>query len=247
MARVLALGCHPDDIEFMMAGTLFRMKEEGWEIHYMNLANGSCGTTEVSVEEIVAIRRREAQRAAACLKGHYHDSLAADIEVFYTAPLIRCVTAVIRRVEPAVMLLPSLEDYMEDHMNTARIAVTAAFCRGMRNYHSDPPQAPIQSDVTIYHALPYGLSDGMRRPILPDFYVDITPVMGDKERMLACHESQKLWLDKSQGLDSYLRTMHDMSREVGRMSNSFDYAEGWRRHSHLGYSREEIDTLWDSL
>jgi LmbE family N-acetylglucosaminyl deacetylase len=231
----------------MMAGTLFRLRTAGWEIHYMNLANGSCGTAEHSAEEIVAIRRKEARAAAACLEGHCHESLVADLEVLYTNPLIRRVTAVIRRIEPEVMLLPSPEDYMEDHMNTARIAVTAAFCRGMRNFASEPPLAPIHGDVTLYHALPYGLTDGMRRPILPDFYVDITAVMEEKERMLACHQSQKLWLDKSQGLDSYLKTMRMMSREVGRMSAGFEYAEGWRRHSHLGYSREEIDPLQDAL
>ena len=43
MAKVaFAIACHPDDIEFMMAGTLTRLKEDlGYEIHYMNIANGS--------------------------------------------------------------------------------------------------------------------------------------------------------------------------------------------------------------
>ena len=61
--RVFALGCHPDDIEFMMAGTLFLLKDAGCELHYMALANGSCGTTRHSIEEIVRIRRQEAQNA----------------------------------------------------------------------------------------------------------------------------------------------------------------------------------------
>ena len=247
MARVFALGCHPDDIEFMMAGTLFRLEQAGWEVHYMNLANGSCGTVEFPAERIVAMRRREARRAAACLEGQYYESLAPDIEVLYTTPLIRRLTSVVRQIEPTIMLIPSSEDYMEDHMITARIAVTAAFCRGMRNYFTEPPRVPIQSDVTLYHALPYGLTDGMRHRVQPDFFVDITAVMRDKQRMLACHESQKQWLDKSQGLDSYLTTMRDMSREVGRMSAAFEYAEGWRRHSHLGYSREEVDPLQEAL
>jgi LmbE family N-acetylglucosaminyl deacetylase len=72
---VLALGCHPDDIEFMMAGTLFLLKEAGCSLHYMNLANGSCGTTQYSAEEIVRIRREEAQTAAQLLGAEYHESL----------------------------------------------------------------------------------------------------------------------------------------------------------------------------
>ncbi len=36
--RIFALACHPDDIEFMMGGTLFLLKQAGCELHYMNLA-----------------------------------------------------------------------------------------------------------------------------------------------------------------------------------------------------------------
>jgi LmbE family N-acetylglucosaminyl deacetylase len=245
--RVFALGCHPDDIEFMMSGTLFLLKDAGCELHYMTLANGSCGTMEYSVEEIVSIRRRESQNAADYVRAAYYESLVNDLEVFYTQDLIRRVTAIIRRIKPDIMLIPSPEDYMEDHMNTTRIAVTAAFCKGIPNYQSFPPEPPIQQDVTLYHALPYGLTDGLRRRILPDFYVDITSVIDQKEQMLACHESQKKWLDKSQGLDSYLITMREMSEEVGTMSEKFRYAEGWRRHSHLGYSSKEIEPLQEIL
>ena len=34
-----AIACHPDDIEFMMAGTLFLLKRAGWDVHYMNLCD----------------------------------------------------------------------------------------------------------------------------------------------------------------------------------------------------------------
>jgi LmbE family N-acetylglucosaminyl deacetylase len=245
--RVFALGCHPDDIEFMMGGTLLLLKDMGCDLHYMTLANGSCGTTELSIEEIVRIRRAESQRASKLLGAAYHESLVNDIEVLYTQDLLRRVTAIIRRIKPDIMLIPSPEDYMEDHMNTSRIAVSAAFCRGIPNYFSIPPEPPTQQDVTLYHALPYGLTDGLRRQITPDFYVDITSVIDHKEKMLACHESQKKWLDVSQGLDSYLITMREMSGEVGRMSGTSNYAEGWRRHSHLGYSSREIDPLREIL
>lgn len=245
--KVFALGCHPDDVEFMMGGTLSLLKKAGCELHYMTLANGSCGTTDYSIEDIVRIRRKEAQNAAIYAGATYHESLVNDLEVFYTQELIHRMTAVIRRIAPDIMLVPSPEDYMEDHMNTARIAVTAAFCRGMPNYHSEPPEPPIQQDVVLYHALPYGLTDGLRRRIIPDFYIDITSVIDQKEQMLACHESQKTWLDESQGLDAYLITMREMSAEVGTMSGKFHFAEGWRRHSHLGYSGKDNNPLQEIL
>lgn len=245
--RIFALACHPDDIEFMMGGTLFLLKELGCELHYMNLANGSCGTMEYSREEITRIRREEGKNAAEFLGAEYHDSLVEDLDVFYTPELVKKVTAVIRRVKPDIMLIPSLEDYMEDHMTTARLAVTAAFCRGMPNYATIPEEEITTQDVMLYHALPYGLRDGMRRKIFPEFYVDVSSAVDRKEKMLACHESQKNWLDKSQGLNAYLITMREMTLAVGRMSGKYEYAEGWRRHSHLGYSGTDGDPLGDLL
>lgn len=244
---VFALGCHPDDIEFMMAGTLFLLKKAGCELHLMCLANGNCGSMELGPERIVAIRARESRNAAQMLGAEMHESLANDLEIYFTDDLVRRMTAVVRRVKPDIVLLPSPEDYMEDHMNTTRIGVTAFFYRNIPNYHTIPPVPATFQDVVLYHAMPYGLTDNLRRTIHPDLFVDVTLVIEDKERMLACHESQKAWLDKSQGLDSYLISMRDMTRRMGDMSGRYDYAEGWRRHSHLGYSKTETDVLPDLL
>ncbi len=38
-----------------------------------------------------------------------------------------------------------------------------------------------------------------------------------------------------------------MSRDVGRWSERFEYAEGWRRHSHMGFCDENADPLSDAL
>ena len=64
---------------------------------------------------------------------------------------------------------------------------------------------------------------------------------------LSAHKSQQNWLSTSQGMNSYLRSMEDMSREVGRMSRKFKLAEGWRRHLHLGLSASDGDPLRDAL
>jgi len=245
--RAFAIAAHPDDIEFMMAGTLILLGQVGYELHYMNIGNGSCGTATHSKADIIRIRGREARSAARLIGAKFHASLVDDIDIFYEKKLLARVGAVVRRVNPSIMLVPSLEDYMEDHMKAARLAVTAAFCRGMRNFPVVPKTKPVQGEVTIYHALPYGLRDGMRRRLRPELYVDIAEVLGSKREMLAQHRSQKEWLDASQGLDAYLTTMEEMSAEVGRMSRRFSYAEGWRRRSHLGFSEEEDDPLSRAL
>jgi N-acetylglucosamine malate deacetylase 1 len=78
-------------------------------------------------------------------------------------------------------------------------------------------------------------------------YVNITDVLEQKRTALACHTSQKAWLDESQGLNSYLQAMEAMSREVGEWSETFQYAEGWRKHSHLGFCAPDSNPLKDAL
>ena len=245
--RVFAIGAHPDDIEFMMSGTMMLLRDEGWELGYMNIANGSCGTVADPPDVIVDKRRAEAIDACRLIQAQFFESICNDLEVFYTHRMIARVMYVVRQIRPRIILAPSPQDYMEDHQNASRIAVTSAFCRGMPNYTSDPPADPIMDDVTLYHALPYGLRDPMRKRIRPGQYVNVTSVMDERRAMLACHRSQKEWLDKSQGLNAYLDMMDVLAREVGAMSGRFQYAEGWRRRSYLGLSAQEQDPLSEVL
>lgn len=240
---VLAVAAHPDDIELMMAGTMLMLGRAGCALHYLNLCNGSMGTAEHDRDTIVAIRAEEARQAARILGATWHAPMVDDLDLYYDRSLPRRLGAIIREIHPTIMLLQSPQDYMEDHMNACRVAVTAAFTRGMRNFISDPPRDPIDGEVTLYHALPWGLRDPLRRVIRAGQYVDITPVLATKRAALAAHKSQKEWLDRSQGLDSYLTTMEDMGQQVGRMSGRFDFAEGWRRHLHLGFCSESADPL----
>jgi LmbE family N-acetylglucosaminyl deacetylase len=245
--RAFAIAAHPDDIEFMMAGTLILLGRAGYELHYMTVANGSCGTDRLEVEAITRIRRQESIDAAGLIGAVYHESLVDDIEIYYERETLRQLAAVVREVAPEILLTQSTEEYMEDHSNTTRLVLTAAFTRGMRNFPVEPSRPPASRPVTVYHALPYGLRDPLRRPVQPGMYVDVTEVMGTKREMLARHQSQKEWLDVSQGLDAYLTTMEEMSRQVGRMSGRFRCAEGWTRHLHLGFCDEDADPLAAAL
>lgn len=239
----LAAAAHPDDIEFMMAGTLLRLKDAGCDIHLFNLANGCCGSNRLSRGETADRRWHEAQAAAAAAGGTAHPPLFDDLEVFYDKPSLAKVAAIIRRIRPDIILTQSPRDYMEDHQNAVRLIVSAAFARAMRNFPTDPEAAPCDQPVALYHALPHGLNDALRQPVIPHFFTDITRVLGRKRAMLACHASQKEWLDETQGMEACLDEMELMSREVGRMSGTFEHAEGWRRHSHLGFGLEDFDPL----
>jgi N-acetylglucosamine malate deacetylase 1 len=247
MPAALAIAAHPDDIEFVMAGTLCLLREAGWTIHCLNLSTGNLGSLTMSPAETAKVRRREAQAAAKVLDATWHPPLCNDLQIFYDDRTLRRVCATIRSAAPSVILTHSPQDYMEDHMNTARLAVTAAFARGLKGYRTVPTRAAVSGPVTIYHASPHGLRDGLRRPIPPHAFVDTSTVHIRKREALACHASQRSFLDKTQGMDDYLRTMEDFSLAVGKLSRRFKHAEGWRLHSHLGFCEEHADPLRDAL
>lgn len=247
MPAAIAIAAHPDDIEYVMAGTLLRLRHAGWETHCFNLCRGNCGSLEMDAETTARIRLAEARAAAAVLDARFHPPIADDLELVYEVPLLRRVAAVIRAVNPAIVLTHASSDYMEDHMTAARLAVTAAFAKNIPNFASDPPLPGVPGDLALYHAMPHGLRGPLRENVQPDFFVDTTGVHDTKLAALACHHSQQAWLAASQGMNSYLQAMDDMSREMGRRSRRFTHAEGWRRHLHLGLSRHERDPLAEIL
>jgi N-acetylglucosamine malate deacetylase 1 len=245
--RALAIAAHPDDIEFVMAGTLLMLQRAGWEIHCLNVANGSLGSLTIPPAKLARVRRREAQAAAEVLGAVWHPPLCNDLEVFYTDRLLRRVCAVIRSVDPGVILTHSPQDYMEDHMIASRLAVSAAFVRMTPGYRTIPSRPPVPGPVTVYHASPNGMRDGLRRRLPPGAFVNTTPVHAQKTAALACHESQRRWLDSTQGMDDYVSTMDGFSRDIGKLSGAFRHAEGWRRHLHFGYCAEDADPLRAAL
>lgn len=232
-----------------MAGTLLALRAAGWEIHYLNLADGCCGSLQMGPEETARVRRLEAMKAADILGAKFHESIGHDMEIIYSVERVRQVAAVIREVNPSIVLTHSPQDYMEDHMETSRIVVSAAFTHAMPNFTTQPPRAPAALDgaITVYHAMPHGLRDGLRHPVAADFFVDVADFQEQKLQALAAHHSHQHWLAASQGMNSYLQAMVDGSKAVGALSGKFTHAEGWRRHSHLGFSATEIDPLADAL
>jgi len=243
MKSAIVIAAHPDDIELMMAGTLLLLKGAGYEIHYMNLGSGNLGSIDYSSEQIKTIRLEEARASAQILGAHFHPPICDDLEIFYDLQKLKQVASVIREVKPTIVLTHSPEDYMEDHINTARLAVTAAFGRAMTNFITDPPRFANDHDCTVYHSLPHTLTDNFRRRVIPGAFVNTMSVQEKKLEALNAHHSQQNWLDVSQKMNSYLQAMEDIALKIGEMSKIFRYAEGWRRHQHVGFCAEDADPL----
>jgi N-acetylglucosamine malate deacetylase 1 len=241
---VLAIFAHPDDIEFVAAGTLLRLRDAGWAVHYMNVANGCCGSTTTDRNQTAAIRLEESKRSADILGAQFYPPICDDLEVFYCRENIQKIAAVVRTANPSVVLTHAREDYMEDHMETCRLAVTAAFSRAVPNFPSAPSVAIAESDVAIYHAQPHGNRSPANQLVTPTLAVNIDMVIERKLSMLECHQSQQSWLKSTQKMNSYVQTMLDLNAEVAKICRlSCQYAEGWTKHLHLGFGPEDHDPL----
>ncbi len=243
----LAAVAHPDDIEFLFAGTLLLLRDAGCDIHMWNLVDGSCGTLTHSREEIIRIRAEEATRSAGVIGAQIHQAVFSDLEVFYDRPSLAAVSAILRSIRPQIILTHSPDDYMEDHQNVCRLVVTAAFSRGTPNFRTEPDAAPYTQSLRIYHAPPHGLHNGLNERFRSDFLLDVRSTMEQKRKMLACHQSQFAWLRDTQGMSSPIAEMERMCREIAGWGNGLEFAEAWRRHSPLGFCDPGFDPLFHYL
>ncbi len=243
----LAIVAHPDDVEFTMAGTLLLLKDKGFDIHFWNLANGSYGSMVHPLADIIRIRAEEGAAGAKLAGATYHPAITDDLAILYRPEFIAKITAVVRAVKPSIIFTHSPQDYMEDHMNAARLTVTGTFIRAAPNYVSDPPVPAWAGDTVVYHAVPHGLKGPLRETVHSEIYVDIATTLARKGAALAAHKSQQEWLEATQGMGSMVGEMEEFSAGVGALSGRFAHAEGFRRHLHFGFANEAFDPLSDAL
>ena len=239
---ILAIFAHPDDAEMLCAGTLLLMKKEGWSIHIATMTPGDKGTAKHSTEEISAIRKTEAADAARLVEGSYTCLGFEDVYILYNCESINRTTALIRRIRPSIVFTASPNDYMIDHEITARIVQTACFSAGIKNM--DVKEEPYDLIPYLYYSDPMEIKDIFGKRVDVPIYVDITGVMDIKEKMLACHKSQRSWLMAHHRIDEYILSMKRHAENRGREIN-FMYAEGFRQH--LGHSFPQDNILKEQL
>jgi len=251
MARVLAFCCHPDDVEFHVAGTLALLAKRGFEIHIATMAGGEVGSPTLDHQQIREKRIHEAAAAAAKLGGFYHYAGGQDLEIQYDDRHRRMAVRVMREVDPQIVLAPPPSDYLIDHEETSRLVRNAAFIASVPHYDCGVPTRPMDKIPHLYYCNAIGLSDPFGRPLPLHGAVNISSVIDVKEAMLACHESQREWLRHINGIDNYLVMMRDLSAGQGKLIGC-EYAEGYIQHLGYGYPKSNIlkeilGDLWTDL
>ena len=129
---VLSILAHPDDAEFLCAGTLIRLvREHGWQAHIASMTPGDCGSAELPPDEIARVRRAEGAAAAAVIGAAYHCVEERDLRIVYGEGPLERVVRLMRRLRPRAVLTHSPADYMLDHEQTATV-VRAGLGSGKR-------------------------------------------------------------------------------------------------------------------
>lgn len=206
-AIVLAIGAHPDDIEFGCGGTLAKWAKAGAVIHYLVCTDGSKGTwnPEADIPRLISDRQRE-QRAAASIigaTGTVNFLGYIDGELEHSREAIDKIALAIRTVKPNVVL--SHDPWKRyrlhpDHRNTGLNvcdAIVAARDPHFLKHH--------MSEHGVQHHRPDALL--MWEADEPNHVEDVSSVVDTKLAALEKHESQ---------FESTMKATDDNGMEVFR-------------------------------
>jgi LmbE family N-acetylglucosaminyl deacetylase len=185
---VLAIGAHPDDVEFGCGATLAKWAAAGCTVHHLVCTDGSKGTWDVAADPVALVaRRQDEQREAArrlagtnagqvVFLGHVDGELDSDLATRGR------VVRVIRELRPEVVLgHDPWKRYRlhPDHRHAGLLtceAIVAARDPHFYTEHGLPHHRP--RAVLLFEA------------DAPDHLEDVTATIATKLHALEAHESQ---------------------------------------------------------
>jgi len=174
---IMAVGAHPDDIEYGAGGILAKMASLGKTMVWVDLCLGDKGTHGTP-----EIRKKEGENAAKLVgaKKIYLDF--KDCEIFDTYEGRLKIVRLIREYRPRLVLAPAWDGTMNhpDHLACGKMCRYA--CRFAR-YKNVLPEIPPHAPQGILHYI-YPDQDKV------DFYVDVSDHVEVWLQMMQCHESQ---------------------------------------------------------
>lgn len=181
--RVLAVVAHPDDAELLCAGTLARARDDGAAIGIAVMCNGNGGQPIKPIANLVQVRRKEMNAAGKLLGAKIFHGTTGDGKLFDTNAQRRKVMDIFRGFKPTLVITHDPADYHADHQATSKIAESASWLCASTGQKTR--RKALASQPKLWFMDTINMSG-----FLPGFYVDVSPHMKLKEKMLGCHKSQ---------------------------------------------------------
>lgn len=225
---VLAIGAHPDDMDFGAAGTLAKWAAAGADVQYVIATDGGKGSADTHMTTAKLIKARQSeQRAAAQQVGasQVHFLPYEDGQLEVTMALKRDLVRLIRQVRPDTVMTmdPTMVYSAEqgvinhpDHRAVGQATLDAVF--PLARDHLSFPELYAKEQLAphkVRHLL-------LTRYDQPTYFVDITETIEAKIRTLQTHASQ---LADAKAVASMLR---QRAAELGKQADC-RYAEGFIR------------------
>lgn len=224
-ARALVMTAHPDDAEFLCAGTIAKLCDIGLDVTLCVATSGDKGTRDVTIrrQELAAMREQETRNAARVLGvrrcvfwGMPDGFLIEDDELRGMA------VRTIRTLKPDIVITwdgfrPSFNH--TDHRAIGRAVRDALY--------------PAAHDPHYYGELAHeGIGPHRAAELLlagshePDFHVDIGPYLELKAEAIAAHASQ---VDNRSKDDILKNWVGRTANRAQRKTTGYDHAESFKR------------------
>lgn len=224
---VLAVGAHPDDIDFGAAGSVAAWAKAGARVEYLVITDGSKGSPEqdMTSDQLIQLRQREQRDAAAVLgvqKVHFFDYEDGQLEV--TMELKKRLVRLIREVRPdtVVVMDPTFVYSSEqgfinhpDHRAAGQATLDAVFPLARDHLSFPDLYAEGLQPHKVAHLLLINLDK-------QNCFIDISETLEMKLTALCKHVSQIP--DKARLIDM----LKGRSRELGKQAG-YRYAESYMR------------------
>jgi len=178
--NILAIGAHPDDIEFGCAPILIKEVRQGNQVRMLVLSRGeagSAGTPEV---------REEESRKAARLIGAAVDFMdfEGDCHLEYTPENALRIALEMRRFKPQIVVAPHpQENQHPDHSVAGKLVRDA--CRFAR--YGGLVELKSMAVHRVGNLFFYNITQHLQKP---DIVIDISDLISEWEAVMNCHESQ---------------------------------------------------------
>ncbi|MBN2280599.1 MAG: PIG-L family deacetylase [Candidatus Marinimicrobia bacterium] len=141
--KILAIGAHPDDIEIGCGGTLAKLADQGYNVSFFVVTDGSAGGD-------FNTRRQEQLKAVQLVKkAHLYWGEYKDTEILINKEMILKFETIIHLVEPDLIFVNYPDDTHQDHRHLAQITISAT--RYIKNvlFYETPTSQNFQPDVYV--------------------------------------------------------------------------------------------------
>ena len=160
--NILAIGAHPDDIEFGCGGSLAYLSSKNHKINLFVLTKGEIGGSG-------EVRKKEQENSSKLLNAKIFWSKFSDTKIPFEKDLIDAIESIIKITKPDLIFSHFPLDSHQDHQRVGQAVITAA--RYSRN--------------VLFYEVPTTTGD-----FTPDIFVNIGKFLEKKMQLLKAHKSQ---------------------------------------------------------